>query len=64
MDRRSFLQTSISAIAVSNATSGISSIQQQNLAPQTRLNIKPVMTNIIHTGVWEGPCRVYDANSQ
>lgn len=22
-----------------------------------RLQIKPVMTNIIHTGVWEGPCR-------
>jgi hypothetical protein len=24
---------------------------------QTRLRIKPVMTNLIHTGVWEGPCR-------
>ena len=22
-----------------------------------RLRIKPVMTNIVHTGVWEGPCR-------
>ncbi|NLF69771.1 MAG: hypothetical protein GX575_12040 [Candidatus Anammoximicrobium sp.] len=24
---------------------------------EVKLRIKPVMTNIIHTGVWEGPCR-------
>jgi L-fucose isomerase-like protein len=24
---------------------------------QTRLIIKPLMTNMIHSGVWEGPCR-------
>ena len=24
---------------------------------EVRLRIKPVMTNIVHTGVWEGPCR-------
>ncbi len=26
--------------------------------PQSvKLNLKPIMTNIIHSGVWEGPCR-------
>lgn len=23
----------------------------------TKLNVKPVMTSLVHTGVWEGPCR-------
>ena len=26
-------------------------------SPVARLRIKPIMTNMIHTGVWEGPCR-------
>jgi len=26
-------------------------------SPSAKLRIKPVMTNIIHSGVWEGPCR-------
>ncbi len=26
-------------------------------SPRAKLRIKPVMTNMIHTGVWEGPCR-------
>ena len=26
-------------------------------SPRRKLRIKPVMTNMIHTDVWEGPCR-------
>jgi hypothetical protein len=25
--------------------------------PFPKLNVKPVLTNIVHTGMWEGPCR-------
>jgi hypothetical protein len=73
MNRRSFLQTSIGTLVVGNAAfqgcrttsdvtsksalSAASSAWNQTLTSQTRINIKPVMTNIIHTGVWEGPCR-------
>jgi len=73
MNRRSFLQTSISTLVAGNAAlqgcrttsdapsqptlSAASTAWSQTLAGQTRINLKPVMTNIIHTGVWEGPCR-------
>jgi len=73
MNRRSFLQTSIGTLiagstalqgcrtALNTASRPIQSAAlttpNQMLASQTRLNIKPVMTNMIHTGVWEGPCR-------
>jgi len=73
MNRRSFLQTSIGTLVASNAAlqgcrttsdapsrsalSTASNAWSQTLASQTRINLKPVMTNIIHTGVWEGPCR-------
>ncbi|MHC4558207.1 MAG: hypothetical protein ACYS80_12990 [Planctomycetota bacterium] len=73
MNRRNFLQTSISTLVVGNAafqgcrtTSDVSSrpalsaaltTWNRTLASQTRINLKPVMTNMIHTGVWEGPCR-------
>ena len=26
-------------------------------SPAAKLRIKPIMTNMIHSGVWEGPCR-------
>ncbi len=26
-------------------------------SPLAKLRIKPIMTNMIHSGVWEGPCR-------
>ena len=29
----------------------------QTIPRQTRVSLKPVMTNMIHAGVWEGPCR-------
>jgi len=73
MNRRSFLQTSIGTLVVGNAAlqgcrttsdapsrpalSAASTAWSQTLASKTRINLKPVMTNIIHTGVWEGPCR-------
>jgi hypothetical protein len=69
MDRRSFLQNSIGTLITGNAalqgcrtTSGapltaVSSSLNQILPHQIRINLKPVMTNIVHTDVWEGPCR-------
>jgi len=73
MNRRSFLQTSIGTLMAGNAAlqgcrtasdapsrptlSAASAAWSQSLARQTRINLKPVMTNMIHTGVWEGPCR-------
>ena len=67
MNRRSFLQTSISTLVVGNAAfqgcrttsdltsqpalSAASSACNQTLASKTRINLKPVMTNMIHTGV-------------
>ncbi len=26
-------------------------------SPRAKLRVKPVMTNMVHSGVWEGPCR-------
>jgi len=73
MNRRSFLQTGIGTLVagstalqgcrtVSDASSsisvpGVSTTWSQNLVRPTRINLKPVMTNIVHTDVWEGPCR-------
>lgn len=78
MNRRSFLQTSLGTLIAGNAAlqgcrmtsvapshpalSASSTAWNQTLASQTRINLKPVMTNIIHTGVWEGPCR-FDVQS-
>lgn len=73
MNRRSFLQTSIGAVVAGSAVlqgcrtasdapsrkllSDVSDAWSQSLVRQTRINLKPVMTNIVHTDVWEGPCR-------
>jgi len=73
MNRRSFLQTSLGTLVAGNvalegcrtasdapsrrALSAGSAAWSQILASQTRINLKPVMTNMIHTDVWEGPCR-------
>ncbi|MBN2314024.1 MAG: hypothetical protein JXM79_08845, partial [Sedimentisphaerales bacterium] len=72
MNRRRFLQTGLGALAAgstalqgsraTNATAipsspGVSTVWSHNLVRQTRINVKPVMTNIVHTDVWEGPCR-------
>ena len=69
MDRRSFLQNSIGTLVAGNAalqgcrttpgtpSTAVPASLNQILPHQIRINLKPVMTNIIHTGVWEGPCR-------
>jgi len=69
MDRRSFLQNSIGTLVAGNIAlqgcrmapdappAAISAAWNQILPRQTRVNLKPVMTNLIHTDVWEGPCR-------
>jgi hypothetical protein len=73
MNRRSFLQTGIGALIASSAAlqgcrttsnasiktspSGVPIEWSQNLVRQTRINLKPVMTNMVHTATWEGPCR-------
>ena len=69
MNRRSFLQTSIGTLVAGNAalqgcrmapdapSAAVSAAWSQILPRQTRVNLKPVMTNLIHTDVWEGPCR-------
>lgn len=69
MNRRSFLQTSIGTLVAGNAalqgcrtalhapSAAVSTPWSQILPRQTRINLKPVMTNLIHTDVWEGPCR-------
>ncbi|MHC4433611.1 MAG: hypothetical protein ACYTBS_17360, partial [Planctomycetota bacterium] len=73
MNRRGFLQTGIGTLiagsaalqgcrTVSDAPSsisltGVSTTWSQNLVRPTRINLKPVMTNMVHTDVWEGPCR-------
>lgn len=73
MDRRSFLGSSLGALFAGDAVVGgligprkasAARWAAQGLAADelvdpraVRLNLKPVMTNMIHTGVWEGPCR-------
>ena len=73
MNRRSFLQTGIGVLVTGSTTlqgcrttsnasiktspSGVPIEWSQNLVRQTRINLKPVMTNMVHTATWEGPCR-------
>ena len=73
MRRRNFLRTSIGTLVAGNAAlqgcltasdtpsrislANVPAGERQSLARQTRINLKLVMTNLIHTGAWEGPCR-------
>jgi len=70
MHRRDFLQTSIVGLAAAGAAghaladqrwhSALLQPELQDGVPRTqevKLRIKPVMTNIIHSDIWEGPCR-------
>ena len=73
MNRRGFLGAGLGSIvaaaaagqnaagagAAAGASEPLSPAQAGQAAPPAlvKLNVKPVMTNIIHTGVWEGPCR-------
>lgn len=69
MNRRDFLGTTLGAtIACSSSSDGVlaggsagaaqTGLEARIASPRdVRVNLKPVMTNIIHTGMWEGPCR-------
>lgn len=68
MHRRDFLAFGLGSTALSAAASGLTTgtlaADPPPTAPEipshpnhTKLNIKPVMTNIIHSDAWEGPCR-------
>ncbi len=71
MNRRHFLGTSLGTLAAAAAAhegvlaapataGGGPGFPPQDDLPSPEaatLGVKPVMTNIIHTGVWEGPCR-------
>lgn len=61
MNRRDFLGTSVAAVvatAVRRLEAGEASQDAVLDSPlTTKLAVRPVMTNIIHSGVWEGPCR-------
>jgi len=71
MNRRGFLATGLGTVAAS-AAAGQAAIAAEpageaaraggagsaSVHPRdTKLGVKPVMTNIIHSGAWEGPCR-------
>jgi hypothetical protein len=70
MERRNFICSSLGALAAI-PLAGVpfkSPLDLKNLFreefplcgidPQSvKLNLKPIMTNMIHSGVWEGPCR-------
>ncbi|MBM4036418.1 MAG: hypothetical protein FJ291_32175, partial [Planctomycetes bacterium] len=64
MNRREFLAMGLSAAAFSGpvlrtfgAEVGPAAPDIPNSPATTKLNIKPVMTSILHTAKWEGPCR-------
>ncbi len=62
MNRRDFMGSSLGAFlagAVAGRTQGADTSEGPPfVSPRdTKLAVRPVMTNIIHSGVWEGPCR-------
>lgn len=70
MKRRDFLASGIGAAVAGAAADGLliaadSTGDKASGGPgaipfhprDTKLNVKPVMANVIHSGVWQGPCR-------
>jgi len=65
MNRRDFLATGLGTAVASAAADGMliaagpaESKAEVALHPRdVKLNVKPVMVNLIHTGEWQGPCR-------
>ena len=68
MNRRNFLATSLGTVVAGAAADGLLIAADQPtgagkaadipLHPRDiKLCVKPVMVNIIHSGVWQGPCR-------
>lgn len=66
MNRRDFLGASVGTFAAASAASAANresdTVVSGDGIPSpldVKLNLRPVMTNILHTGVWEGPCRFH-----
>jgi len=62
MNRREFLEGSLGAVVAAGAMAGRAGAQDDSndglVSPRhVKLAVRPVMTNMVHTGVWEGPCR-------
>jgi len=70
MERRNFICSGLGALATIplvsspiNSFLGWKSLFREGfplcgISPQSvKLNLKPIMTNMIHSGIWEGPCR-------
>ncbi|MCW5976567.1 MAG: hypothetical protein KIT09_00745 [Bryobacteraceae bacterium] len=71
MNRRDLLSGSLKALAATPALGTVTDQAatavgcgrcatagfQRAPSPRARLTVKPIMTNMIHSGVWEGPCR-------
>jgi hypothetical protein len=63
MNRRDFMGTSVGACLAASGLAGrtaaAAASDQSGLASplDTKLAVRPVMTSMVHTGVWEGPCR-------
>ncbi len=67
MNRRDFLGTGLGGMVAAAASTGAAGPPDAKAAQDeaafaadpagAKLNVRPVMTNIIHSGVWEGPCR-------
>ena len=63
MDRRDFLGGSLGAfvaagtLAVGETAEGTQDMPSPVSPRHTKLAVRPVMTNMIHTAAWEGPCR-------
>ena len=65
MRRREFLGSGLGAMAAAGVVTGqagsTGTAETADLTSprRTKLAVRPVMTNIVHTGVWEGPCRFH-----
>lgn len=63
MNRRDFMGTSMGTCLAASGIAGrmaaaAASGQSALVSPlDTKLAVRPVMTSMVHTGVWEGPCR-------
>jgi hypothetical protein len=65
IDRRQLLTGGVAALTTASATAqGLQdcgpcgSVNPPTpRSPNRKLRVKPVITNLIHTDVWEGPCR-------
>ena len=62
MNRRDFMGSSLGAFLAGAAVGRTQGADTPEAAPlvsprNTKLAVRPVMTNVVHSGAWEGPCR-------